>query len=318
MTIAPLRRSAVSLSLAALATGLVSTAAQGAAATRIDAEYWSVDCVYALPGDDTLFLFASGTTDGAEGGVGAFVEGADGAIVAEGQTDTYAFDSDFATSFSLGEDSLEIDVALTRGETTTEPLRERSGNSWTKGTMTVADLETLTRSLTYASRPVDVSTGSCAGSITGFDVLTTNPSATIYRDEDFDSEICDVVGIPDAQVRITGRLPDTVVEVVADHGESGVEKLSGELTITGGRGSLTGDVVDLFSGEVTTTGTVALHLTKTGRQVRQVESADGFTERRQHTTYREDITVTFADGRRGTATCTGVATTTHVWIGPER
>lgn len=37
MTIAPLRRSAVSLSLAALATGLVSTAAQGAAATRIDA-----------------------------------------------------------------------------------------------------------------------------------------------------------------------------------------------------------------------------------------------------------------------------------------
>ncbi len=318
MTIAPLRRSAASLSLAALAAGLVPTAAHGAAATRIDAEYWSVDCVYALPGNDTLFLFASGTTDGAEGGVGAFVEDTDGAIVAEGQTDSYTFGDDFTTSFALGEGTLGIDVAVTRGETRTEPLRERSGNSWTRGTMTMADLDTLTQSLTYAGRQVDVSSGSCAGSITGFDVLTTNPAATIYRDEDFDSEICDVAGLPDAQVRITGQLPNTVVEVVADHGESGVEKLAGDLTLTGGRGSLSGDVVDLFTGEVTTTGTVTLDLTRTGRQTRQVESADGFTERRRHTTYREEIAVAFADGRRGAATCTGVATTTHVWIGPGR
>jgi hypothetical protein len=312
------RRALVGLALTGAATAVLAAPAGADTPTRIDAEYWGVDCVYALQGGSTVFLFGSGTTDGTEGGVGAFVEGADGSFVAEGWTPEFTFGSSFATALDLDGTTFSIAAGITRGDAETEPLRERDGIGWTRGTMTETSLTVETTAASYAGQPVDLTGGSCSGQITAFDVFTTEPAATLYRSRDFDSEICDVDGLQDGQVRITGILPNAYVELVLDHGGENVEKAAGELALQGGQGSLATDVRDVFTGEVRTTALISVTLERAGRMTQQVERAEGFVERTTHTPYREEITVSLADGRSGTATCFGVASTSHVMIAPHQ
>lgn len=312
------RRMLVGLAVAGAATAVLAAPATADAPTRIDAEYWGVDCVYALDGGNTVFLFGSGTTDGSEGGVGAFVEGPDGSFLGEGWTPAFTFGDSFGTTLDLDGTTFSIAADVTLGEAATTPVRERSGNSWTRGTTTETSLDVETTSASYGGQQVDLSGGSCTGQITAFDVFTTEPAATVYRDRDFDSEICDVAGLADAQVRITGVLPNAYVEVVLDHGGEDVEKAAGEVTLRGGKGSLVTDVYDVYTGQQRTTATISLVLERAGRMTQQVDRADGFVERTTHTPYREEITVALADGRRGTATCFGVASTSHVKIAPHQ
>lgn len=312
------RRALVGLALAGAATAVLTAPATAATPTRIDAEYWGVDCVYALPGGDTVFLFGSGTTDGAEGGIGAFVEGPDGSTVAEGWTPDFTFGDSFATTLDLGGTPFAIAADITPGEAVTTPVRERDGNSWTRGTTTQTPLDLETTSASYGGQQVDLSGGSCDGDINAFDVFTTDPAATVHRSRDFDSEICDVAGLADAQVRLSGALPNAYVEVVLDHGGDDVEKAAGEVTLRGGRGTLVTEVYDVFTGEERTTATVTVTLERAGSMTQQVDRADGFVERTTHTPYREEITVSLADGRAGTATCFGVASTSHVKIAPHQ
>jgi hypothetical protein len=77
-------------------------------------------------------------------------------------------------------------------------------------------------------------------------------------------------------------------------------------------------VYDVFTGEERTTATVTVTLERAGSMTQQVDRADGFVERTTHTPYREEITVSLADGRAGTATCFGVASTSHVKIAPHQ
>lgn len=312
------RRFFVGLAVAGAATAVLTAPAKADAPTRIEAEYWGVTCVYALDGGDTVFLFGSGTTDGSDGGVGAFVEGPDGSLVAEGWTPDFTFGDTFDTALDLGGKTFSIAADVTVGETVTTPIRERSGNSWTRGTTSQSVLDVATTSASYGGKHVGLHGGSCDGEITAFDVFTTEPAGTVYRDRDFDSEICDVEGLADAQVRITGRLPHAFVEVVLDHGGENVEKAAGELTLRGGQGTLVTDVYDVFTDEVRTTATISVVLERAGRTTQQVDRADGFVERITHTPYREEITVSLADGRAGTATCFGVASTSHVKIAPHQ
>jgi hypothetical protein len=311
-----LRRTSIVAAMAAAAAAGLASPANAQAPTRIDAEYWGVDCVYALSGGETLFLFGSGTTDGAEGGIGGFVEGANGQTVAEGFTSDFVFGETFGTGLDFEGVTFSIAADVTRGQAETMPVEERSGNSWTKGTTTQTQLDVDTTSASYGAQQVDLSAGSCGGEITAFDVFTTDPSATIYRDGDFDSAICSVQGLPDAEVRVTGVLPSGYVEVVLDHGADGAEKAQGEVTLRSGAGTLVTEVVDLITGEPTTTATIQVELERAGRTVRQVEEIDGIVERRTFSPYHEEVTVDFADGRQGTASCSGVATTSHVMIAP--
>lgn len=301
-----------------VAAALSATPAAASAPTRINAEYWGVTCVYALGDGQTAFLFGSGTTDGSEGGVGAFVEDADGMIIAEGSTPDVVLGDTFSATVDLDGAALSVVAGITRGETTTTTLRERSGNSWTKGTQTDTPLEVVPSAVLYDGRVVDLDGGGCSGEVTGFDVFTTEPAARVYRDDDFTSDICDVAGLPDAQVRLSGRLPDVYVEVVADHGGEDVEKAAGEVALRGGEGNLTTDVYDVFTGESRTTATIGVQLERAGQVVRLVEDGGGVIERRTVTPYDVLITVSFADGRRGTATCSGWATTTHLKLAPSR
>jgi hypothetical protein len=313
------RRTLVGLAVAGATTAVLAAApATADAPTRIDAEYWGVTCVYALDGGSTVFLFGSGTTDGSEGGVGAFVEGSDGSLVAEGFTPDFTFGDSFATSLDLDGTPFSIAADVTAGEAETTPIRERSGNSWTRGTTTVASLDVDTTSASYGGQQVDLSGGSCDGEITAFDVFTTEPAGTVYRDRDFDSEICDVEGLPDAQVLVSGTLPNAYVELVLDHGGENVEKAAGEVTLRGGEGTLVTEVYDVFTGDERTTATISVALERAGRRMQQVDRAEGFVERTTRTPYREEITVSFADGRAGTVTCFGVASTSHVKIAPHQ
>jgi hypothetical protein len=312
------RRTLVGLALTGAATAALATPAGADAPTRIDAEYWGVDCVYSVAGGNTVFLFGSGTTDGSEGGVGAFVEASDGSFVAEGFTPDFTFGDSFGTTLDLEGAIFSIAADITRGGPETTPVRERSGNSWTRGTTTETTLDVETTSASYAGQPVDLSGGSCSGQITAFDVFTTEPAATVYRSRDFDSEICDVEGLPDAQVRITGILPNAYVELVLDHGGENVEKAAGEVTLRGGHGTLITEVYDVFTGDQRTSAAISVALERAGRMTQLVEGEDGFVERTTHTPYREEITVSLADGREGTASCFGVASTSHVKIAPHQ
>ncbi|CUR54795.1 exported hypothetical protein [metagenome] len=311
------RRLSIVAAIAGAATAGIAWPAQAQAPTRIDAEYWGVDCVYALSGGETLFLFGSGTTNGTEGGIGGFVEDANGQSIAEGFTSTFVYGETFYTSLDFENVPFSIHADLTPGPAETMPVMERSGNSWTKGTITQTQVEVHTTTASYGAQELDLSGGSCASEITAFDVLTTDPSATIYRDEDFDSAICAVEGLPDAEVRVTGLLPDGYVEVVLDHGAAGAEKARGEIPLRGGDGTLVTEVVDVFTGVQTATATIEVELERAGPTVRQVEKVDGSVERRTFTPYHEAISVRFSDGRQGNASCFGVATTTHIMIAPE-
>ena len=312
-------RLAISAVLGGASVAALGVPAEADALTRIDAEYWGVDCVYSLGGGDTVFLFGSGTTDGTEGGVGAFIENSDGEVVAEGWTAEFVFGDVFSTSLGLNGTTFAIAADVHTGATESMPLRERSGNSWTKGTTTEAPLDVVTTAATYGAEQIDLTGGSCNGAINGFDVVTTNPAAQIYTDrDDLDSEICQVDGLPDGQVRVTGVLPQAYIEVVLDHGGEDVEKAQGEVTLQQGSGTLTTDVVDFFTGDVLTTADIGLELERVGRRTHETASEDGLVERRTFTSYRETVTVAFADGRAGTASCSGVATTTQVRIAPQQ
>lgn len=299
------------------ATLLAVAAPAGAGApTRIDAEYWGVSCVAALGGGQTLFLFGSGTTDGAEGGIGAFVEAADGSLVAEGQATDFAFGSTFHAVVGLGSASFAVEADVTRGPSTTEVVEERDGNSWTKGTASHADVTFTGTTASYDGRALELGEGACSGEINGFDVRSTNPSATISSSRDFGSEICDVDGLTDGQVRLSGVLPQVYAEVVLDHGGEDVEKAQGEILVRGGRGALTTDLVDLFTGETRTRAQIDLRLERSGRTAREVVTDGRAVERRSVTPYTASVSVTTADGRHGTARCAAVAVSTQLRIAP--
>ncbi|MFL6022104.1 MAG: hypothetical protein ACJ72O_02100, partial [Marmoricola sp.] len=86
-----IRTTRTALLAAAAATALLTVAApaDAGAPTRVNAEYWDISCVADLGEGRSLFLFGSGTTDGTEGGVGAFVEDESGSQVAEGQATSF-------------------------------------------------------------------------------------------------------------------------------------------------------------------------------------------------------------------------------------
>lgn len=310
------RRLALAAVLAGATTLALAAPADAGAVTRTDAEYWGVSCVGDLGGGRTFFLFGSGTTDGAEGGVGAFVEDASGAVVAEGQATAFGYGDSFFAQVPLAGQTFAVDASVVAGTKVTETVDERDGNRWTKGTTTRTELALTPAVASYGGQAVSLDEGACTGDLNEFHVRSSDPAGYVSSDRAFASEICDVVGLADGQVRISGALPDPYVEIVLDHGGADVEKAQGEVRLRGGRGSLTTDVLDVFTGEVRTTATVGLDLVRSGRAVREVFAEGSFTETRTVTPYRETVTVSLADGRGGTATCSGIAVTTQVRIAP--
>ncbi|WP_028656138.1 hypothetical protein [Nocardioides sp. J54] len=298
---------------------LAAAPADAGAPTRIDAEYWGASCVADLGDGHTLFLVGGGATDGSEGGVSAFVEDADGGLVAQGEATELTFGSSFAATVPLDDGhTFAVAADAAPGETTTEQVDERDGNRWTKGTSTSTEVTLSGTTASYDGAPVELASNACTADITGFHVRSNNPAAHVSTWHDFGSDICAVPGLPDGEVRLSGQLPDVVVEVVLDHGEAGAEKAQGTLRMPSGRGTLHTDVVDLFTGETSTRASIGVTLQQAGTKQREVGVEEGATQRQTVTPYLATIDVVLADGRRGTATCAAAAVTTQVRLTPAR
>ena len=303
--------------VAGLAVALsTASAADAKPPTRIDAEYWGVDCVISA-GDETVVLYGGGDTRTGEGGIGAFIE-RDGRVVAESDAAPASYGDSVDVVIPLhGEDgprTLALDAELaTDGDPVVTAVDERSGNAWTRGTMTETPLA-VTGAATLDGVALDAS-DACWGLLTGYDVFSTNPAHWVQHDTSFGTGVCDVAGMADTQVLVSGSWPDAYVELVVDHGDGQADKAAGDVLLHGGTGRLDTVLADYWTGEPVTDVTVEVQAVRTGGgPEREVSLGDGYSERVSITSYAVTVSVTTADGRHGSTTCDGylVSTATKV------
>src|SRR6478735_3220770 len=300
---------------ATLATALVvatsSAPASAKAPTRIDAAYWGIDCILPVADGGTLYLYGSGSVDAADGGFGGFVEDAEGRMVAQSIPGDVpvAYGELVAAAVTLvgdgGSQVLDLSAGLSAGEAVVSDVNERSGNSWTRGTTSEAALTVDPVTVSLDGAPLDTGSGWCSGTITAFDIVTTEPSRTVMTDRGFDSEICDVAGMPETQVRVSGAWPEVVVEVVVDHGDGEADKAVGTVDLRSGKARLATDLVDFWTGEKVTDLVVTLSGSRGTGSTRETWSGEDITESTRVTPYDLTIGVSTGDGRKGGVVCTG-------------
>ncbi|QGN34904.1 hypothetical protein [Microlunatus sp. Gsoil 973] len=284
-----------------------------------------MSCVFETVQGDLIFFTAGGST--LEGGSGSsmFVETPDFELVLDGQGGTADFaDTTLTASVPL------VDVAsqqpagsatvvadrIRLGQPTTEEIRERSGNSWTTGTLTTTDYRLHVTSVIVPGYDVLLDGNDCTGQDLAFDVKTTNPTAQIYSSVDFGSDICDLDGLPDGQVRLTGQPKRPFFEVVIDDGSTPL-KASGDLELKGRSGSATAELIDLTTEQPVAELSITVELEKIGRAERDAQTDGRVTERMTRVPYRATITVSTSDRRSGRADCFAEESQTKIIVRPE-
>jgi hypothetical protein len=95
---------------------------------------------------------------------------------------------DFSTGEQVGDATVQ--ATLTLGDPQVEVVRERNGNSWTRGTVTSTEYAVDVTSVTVPGYTVLPEADDCNGNRIAFDLRTTNPSAQIFYDTRFGSAIC--------------------------------------------------------------------------------------------------------------------------------
>ena len=313
---------------ALVVAGLVATPAVSSAAplTRIVNTITDVSCVFeTVEGDHVFFIASSTSSDGSSGSL-MFVESPDSEILLEGDGGTATFNNgafsaevqlyDFDTREPVGVASVQ-GTRTPSAEPVTEALRERSGNSWTIGTVTTTDYRVDIESVTVPGYTVLANDDDCVSDVTTFDVKTTNPNAQINVASDFESAICTLEGLPDGAVQLSGDLPEMHFVVVIDDGVN-PQRASGDMLLRGGSLSkATVPLIDLRSEEEIAELTISVQLDRIGRRSRDSDSFDGITEWRVVVPYRATITVTTSDGRSGFAHCYAEHVTTKAIIRPS-
>jgi hypothetical protein len=156
----------------------------------------------------------------------------------------------------------------------------------------------------------------CVSDVIEFDVRTTNPSAAISAYSDFESAICDLEGLPNGQVLLTGDLPAVRFDVVIDDGAN-PQEAEGRLLVPGRSDSATAPLIDLVSEQDIGELTIKVDLQRVGRRSQESATFDGITERGVVVPYRATITVSTSDGRSGTAHCYAEHLTTKQIIRPS-
>jgi len=202
------------------------------------------------------------------------------------------------------------------GDPVLEEVRGRSGNSWEeKGTVTTTDYQVEVTSVTVPGYDVQVGADDCTSQDLAFDVRTTNPEAVVYRDSGFDSEICQLAGLEFGEVRLSGSGRDPVFEVIIDDGVN-PQKASGTISLRGGSGEATAELIDLITEEAIGELTISFDLARTSTRELETETFDGITVRSARTAYMSSITVSIDDGRSGTAECPAMAYTESIIMRP--
>jgi hypothetical protein len=313
---------------ALVVAGLVATPAMSSAAplTRIVNTITDVSCVFETAEGDFVFFTASSTSSDGSSGSLMFVESPDSEMLLEGEGGTATFNNgafsaevllrDFDTGDPVGLASVEA-TRTPSTEPVTVPVRERSGNSWTIGTMTTTDYRVDIESVTVPGYTVLANDDDCVSDVTTFDVKTTNPNAQINAASDFESAICTLEGLPNGAVQLSGDLPEMHFVVVIDDGVN-PQRASGDMLLHGSSlAEATVPLIDLRSEEEIAELTISVQLDRIGRRSRDSDSFDGITEWRAVVPYRATITVTTSDGRTGVAECYAERVTTKAIIRPS-
>lgn len=296
------------LAAASIATMVAAPAAVAGPAERIESTVIDVSCVFSTSEGDLVFFFASDVNG--EAGAGMFVESPDGEIILDGDGGQATFGPEFSATVMMhdsvtGEPVGEATVAATMtklGEPTVEEIRDRDGNRWTRGSFTVTEFVVSTTSVDVPGYTVEPDAEACGGSEFTFDVFTTNPAARVQQILDYESEICQLEGLPDGEVLLRGDLRTPVFEVVVDDGVEPL-KASGEIDLRGWSGSATAPLVSLFTDEVVSDLTIDVTLARAGQRQQESVTFDGMTMRISWVPYIASISVSTSDGLAGTAEC---------------
>jgi hypothetical protein len=307
---------------AVLLGGIAAPAADAAAPERIQNTVDELSCVFETQQGAVVFFFASADRSGS--GSGMFVEGSNGDLLLNGVGGTASFGPAFAAAVGLiafpsGDPAgtAVVEAILTpAGEPQVEQVRERNGNSWTRGTVSTADYVIDPTSVTVPGYTVVPQADDCTGSRIVFDVFTTNPQAGVYSDTTLGSAICDLAGLADGQVRLSGTARLPFFEVVIDDGTD-PQKASGELNLHGQQGVTTAPLIALTTGEPVADLTIRVSLQRIGTRQHEQVHDDGILQRVSFVPYTATITVTTSDGRSGTTQCYAEAVTEKIIIGPQ-
>ena len=307
-----------------LVASAAAPSAWGARSEHIVNEMTDLSCVFETAETDLVFFGASASSDGS--GSFMFVETLDYELVMEGFGGTASFGDDgsfsaeielisASTGESVGTASVE-GVRTQTDDPVTEEVRGRSGNSWEeKGTITTTDYSVEITSVSVPGYDVLLGDDDCTSQDLVFDVRTTNPSAQIHRDSGFSSEICELEGLDFGAVLLDGDLREPMFQVVIDDGVNPQES-EGTISLRGGSGEATTELIDLVSGEPIADLTISVDLARSGTREMETESFDGITIRTSRTNYIATIEVTTTDGRSGTAECSAMAFTESIIMRP--
>lgn len=320
-----MRRQQATFGVVVATTAAWLAAAPGALAgpaERIDNTVIDVSCVFATDEGDFVYLIASGSEEGS--GSSMFVESPDGEIVLVGDGGSASFGPEFSATVSLhdgttGEPAGEATVEATMtplGDPVVNEVRERDGNQWTRGTVTITEFAVDATSVVVPGYSVQPDPLACAGDEVVFDLFTTNPAARVSRYADFGSDICALEGIPGGEVRLSRELREPVFEVVID---AGIEplKAEGTLALSGWSGTQTAPLESVFTGEVVGDLTIDVTLKRAGQRVSEVITFDGITIRFSSVSYIAAISVTTPDGRTGVTQCRAEDVVEQLMIAPH-
>lgn len=317
-----LRRLAIAPAVLALGAATLAPPAAGAALQRTQNTIDDFSCAFATEEGAFVAIFGSSSSEGS--GSGAFVEGE--GVYLEGWEGTAVFGpGTLQASVDLvdpqtGEPAGTVSVSATTalGDATVEEVDDRGfGNTWTRGTSTVADYTYSDVVITIDGFTPILADTTCSGQRTIFDVRSNDPASRVYRDSgSLDSAPCQIEGMQDAELRLGGDRRQPYLEIVIGAEGSDPRKAEGVLTRDGQEWVASLPLVALFSGEVVDT----LDVTATfdmGAPYRERTSEGGFTEMRWVLPYLVTYEIVTDAGLRLTAQCEAVQGRSHTTISPQ-
>jgi hypothetical protein len=302
-----------------LALGLTTVPAHAGSVEKINGTSYDMSCVFETREGPLVFFFASQGISGRSGS-GMFIESPDGqTLLTWDRPGTASFDPTFSARVDLVEPqsgapagTASVAANLTAGESHTFDVRDRSGNAWQeKGTRTETDYAVSDVDVQVPGLTVKVRANDCSAMSTEFHVMTTNPSAELLRDVDFGTDICDVDGFGNAQIRISRDTFEMVIEKGDD-----IQLADGELNWRGPNAHGVVPLRDLFTDTVIAHLDVTVHLERAGRLERRTDSGDGWSERSHITPYVAHVDLAATDGRSGSASCLATSVRTRIFFAP--
>lgn len=314
------RLAVVPAALALTATALVAPAS-AAPLQRIQNTVDDFSCVFATQEGPTVFFFGSSSDAGS--GSAAFVEGED--LYLEGWQGTASFGASTLTaSVDLatvpeGEPAgtVRVSATTTVGDSTVEPVDDRSGNTWTRGTITTADYTFSDVVITIDGFTPIVEETTCSGQRTIFDQRSSDPASRVYRDSALTSDPCPILGLADAELLLSGQIRQPFLEIVLGAQGNDPRKAQGVLHRDGSTWSASLALIALATGDQVDTLEVTAELSPDGAPHRQRFSHGGFTEMAWTIPYTATYQIVTGDGATYTAECQAYQVRSHVNISPQ-